>query len=200
MIIPKFKTNLDTAGKWAVIESSLDVPPKYAMDVWLYIVENGLIGRYPEVQSAVERAGFPVKPGVREFIRHISENDMQFNVMKAWMMGNTMTKIAQTHNITANRVSQILGKVIKTMDSYITIHENINYEDIYSNSIDVLHLSVRSRNCLIRSNIFRLKDVADHISDIPRIRNAGPSVQQEVQTKLNEFVHSMKPDIDSKLP
>ena len=193
MEIPKFKTNLDNAGKWAVKESSLDVDPTYAFDVWLYIVENNLIGKYPEVQSSVERAGFPVKPGVREFINHITKNDKQFNVMKDWMTGNTMVKIAQSHNITQHRVHQILEKVIRIMNQYILIHDNINYDDVYANSIDVLHLSVRAYNCLKRKGIFTLKDVVDQIGDVSHIRNAGPVVQQEVQSKLNEFVKSIKP-------
>jgi len=89
-----------------------------------------------------------------------------------------------------------LNDIIQKQAEEITEYQNTMYKlekqihpthDNLKISIDALHLSVRSWNCLTRSGIETIQDIIEY-KDLIKIRNLGQTSYQEIQDKLKAFL------------
>ena len=85
-----------------------------------------------------------------------------------------------------------LDALLKLKDS-IDVYINDNYSEEIAiidknQSIDVLELSVRSYNCLIRARVNTIEDLKKlRVNDLFKIRNCGPKCIKEILEKCREY-------------
>ena len=74
-------------------------------------------------------------------------------------------------------------------------------EDLLSKSVDILDLSVRSKNCLESENILTLRELVRFAEpEILKVRNFGKTSLKEVKNKISALGLSLGMNVDDLLP